>query len=340
MLKNVRIGISYVVMILWVLVFLGGERSFSMLSKPLLFFQFTPSLVNFFLAVGGGISLGFLCIIVLTLVCGRVYCACLCPTGILQDGVRSLTERFLKGKQRITSKYQKPFSILRCIILGGTMFFSIAGSLVVLNLLDPYSLFGRMITHLLRPVVLFFNNVIVSILESFDIYTLSHLPHPTIPRVTFGITCMFFFGILGIAAFRGRLYCNTICPVGTLLGIVSRFSLVKMTIRQEKCTSCKRCERACRSECINVAEYTIDESRCVRCFDCLSLCPETAIKYCTTRHPQKTESVDPGRRSLLIGSVSVASALMLLGIPLRVFSKQMTRQGRSNPNHTARLAQS
>ncbi len=330
-LKNIRIGIACVVIMLWVVVFVGGENIPPLLSRPLLFSQFIPSFLNCFLAVGSGISGGFLVILVLTVVFGRVYCACFCPTGILQDGVHSLAERFLKRRRRTISTYRKPVPFMRYAVLGVTLFSSIAGSLVVLNLLEPYSLFGRITTHLLRPVVFWVNNEIVAVLELFDLYMLARLPQSTIFRTVFWLTCIFFCGLLGVSAFRGRLYCNTICPVGTLLGIASRFSLLRIEIRQETCTSCRRCEQVCPAECINAAEHRIDESRCTRCFECLAVCPEHAIEYHIARHPQRPEFVDAGRRTLLFRSASAAGVLILLGTPVRVLSKQLLQPHRSTP---------
>jgi polyferredoxin len=66
----------------------------------------------------------------------------------------------------------------------------------------------------------------------------------------------------------GRLYCNTICPVGTLLGLISKYSLFKIKIEDDKCKSCGKCEFVCKSECIDSRNKIVDFSRCVGCFNC------------------------------------------------------------------------
>ena len=77
------------------------------------------------------------------------------------------------------------------------------------------------------------------------------------------------------------MYCNTVCPVGTILGCLSRISLFRVRIDEEDCITCRICEKQCRAECIDIENMTIDHSRCVLCFDCVSVCPESAMSYRT-----------------------------------------------------------
>lgn len=90
---------------------------------------------------------------------------------------------------------------------------------------------------------------------------------------------MTFLVIFFLAWRSGRTYCNTICPVGTVLGLVSRYSLFRPTIATEKCTSCGLCSRQCKASCIDSKSHTIDHSRCVTCMNCLEVCNRNAITY-------------------------------------------------------------
>ncbi|MDO5581718.1 MAG: 4Fe-4S binding protein, partial [Planctomycetia bacterium] len=78
---------------------------------------------------------------------------------------------------------------------------------------------------------------------------------------------------------KGRLYCNSICPVGTLLGLLSRFSLYKPRILDDKCVHCGLCEKNCKSSCIDSEHRKIDYSRCVVCGDCIKACRTKAIQF-------------------------------------------------------------
>ncbi len=77
----------------------------------------------------------------------------------------------------------------------------------------------------------------------------------------------------------GRIYCNTICPVGTLLGIISKISLFRISIDESSCNGCWACSLTCKAGCIHGGEKKIDYSRCVVCFDCFSSCKLDALKF-------------------------------------------------------------
>ncbi|MCP4751850.1 MAG: 4Fe-4S binding protein, partial [Proteobacteria bacterium] len=212
-LRRIRLGVSIVVGLLFVVVFLGSVEWSLSLSGGLLYFQFVPSVVEFLLAAGGAASLGFLLVLVLTLIFGRIYCSGLCPLGILQDILIFLFKKV--GGKRVQHKYRKPRPWIRYSVLLATLLLAMPGSLVLLNLLDPYSLFGRIASHLVKPPVYLFNNLVVSALESFDIYRLRPQEIPPVPLSVLGVSLLFFVGLLLLSLFYGRMYCNLICPVGT-----------------------------------------------------------------------------------------------------------------------------
>jgi formate hydrogenlyase subunit 6/NADH:ubiquinone oxidoreductase subunit I len=327
MLRRIRIGIALLVIGLYLLTFWGGEKLTPVLSTPLLSFQLTPALVKWIMVGGGIAAMGFLCILGLTLMFGRVYCACLCPLGIVQD----ILIFFSKKIRRQKASYQRPHTFLRYAVFVLTVVFSILGTFALLNFLDPYSLFGRITIHLFKPVGIWLNNLLVSILEHFEVYSLSTIPVPPLIPLTFSLTLAFFLILLGMASLRGRMYCNTLCPVGTLLGMIARFSFYKMSLHEENCIACSICERGCRAGCINVAEKTIDATRCVVCFDCLDLCPKSAVVYTHSRPKARQDNVNLARRKLLALSASTAGSLIVASVPLRTTTKPLIPQGKSGP---------
>ena len=106
----------------------------------------------------------------------------------------------------------------------------------------------------------------------------------------------------------GRGYCNTICPVGTFLGLISRFSLFKPVINLEKCNSCGSCGRHCKASCINTKAHEIDYSRCVVCMDCINNCSQGAISYSLRRRSKTIPATDAGRRNFMVGAAMAAGA--------------------------------
>ncbi len=323
-IRNIRIGISFFIMGLFILTFFGREKLSIFFSKILSFFQFTPSL--FFIA-GGLSSFGFFIIFLLTIAFGRVYCSFLCPLGIFQDVIIFFSRKTIKRRK---NRYQKPYNLIRYPILILTVISSIIGSLIFINFLDPYSFFGRIATNLFKPLFVFINNVIVSIFERFDIYALSMIEIHQITPLILTPTLLLFLILLVMSIFRGRMYCNTLCPVGTLLGIISRFSIFKITIDKEKCTSCGQCETECRAGCIDLRNQTVDTTRCVVCFDCLEICTKSAVEYNLTIK-RKEKKIDLSRRNLLKDSVSTVGSMILLNFPLRLFPKKSVQEGKSVP---------
>ncbi|MDR2915546.1 MAG: 4Fe-4S binding protein [Tannerella sp.] len=215
----------------------------------------------------------------LTLIFGRVYCSMICPAGILQDifnRMACISKKKKNGKMRF--HYHKPANWLRYVILGITAILAIFGITELCLLLDPYSNFGRIASNIFRPAAIWVNNIIAGILSSKGNYLLYNVSI-NIPAAALISAIIAFLTFAIMVYFRGRLFCNTICPVGALLSIVSRHSLFRISIDENTCNKCKSCERTCKAEAIDSKNMKVDMSNCVTCFNCTSSCNRNAIKY-------------------------------------------------------------
>jgi polyferredoxin len=231
-------------------------------------------------AVMAGSAVILFILFLLTILFGRIYCSVICPMGILQDFIAWFTKRGKKkNKQKRWFAYSKPQTILRYSLLAVCVLCLIFGIAAPLLYLDPYSNFGRIAVNLFRPVVVEGNNLVNLIALKFNNYDFYHVTIHTITSLSLviAVTALLIIGVM--ALLRGRLFCNTICPVGSLLGLISKFSVFRVRIDRSKCTGCRLCERACKSQCINSKEKTVDASRCVDCFNCLDRCKTNGIKY-------------------------------------------------------------
>lgn len=318
--RRVRQIVAWVVALSCLFIFLYSSETTVMLARKVLFLQFAPSAVEFLLNAGGVTAIGFLVVILLTLLFGRVYCACLCPLGVLQDGIRWFRRIVPK---RPNDRYLQPQPLLRYGILLLVIFTTLTGSLVLLNLLDPYSLFGRLTTTLLLPIVTAGNNLLAAVLAWFDIYSVPMRTFPPVSLLLVGVMLVMFGVLTVMALFWGRQYCNTLCPVGTLLGLFSRFSLFQIRLNSTTCISCKRCERVCRSGCLDLANKQVDASRCVACFDCVAVCPNGSLSYRPALTAAQEVSMNPSRRTFLIGTASAAGVIALTGLSLRSFARSL-----------------
>ena len=250
-------------------------------------------------------------LVVLTLIFGRIYCSVICPLGILQDIFGKLGMKAKKNRYT----YSREMRWLRYPVLVLFIIACAAGVGSIVQLLAPYSAFGRIATSLLQPLWKMGNNVLATIAEQSDSYAFYHVetgvPNMTIVTAIAVVTLL----VLAVLAWRnGRTYCNTICPVGTVLSLLSRFSWLKIHFDTEKCRNCSLCTKNCKAACIDYKTHTVDYSRCVVCGDCLEQCKFGALKY-SGKSGKTGESEDSGkpaetRRSFLLSSALLATAAM------------------------------
>lgn len=308
MLRRIRLIVALVFFILITLLFLDFTGTlhgwFGWLAK----IQFLPAV----LALNVGVILLW---VVLTLVFGRVYCSVICPLGVFQDVVSWFSGRRKKKKYRFS--YSPAVSWLRYGVLGVFIIAMIAGIGSVVALLAPYSSYGRIVSNLFAPVYQWGNNVLAYFAERSDSYAFYETAVWLKSLPTFIIAAGTFVVLVVLAWRNGRTYCNTICPIGTVLGFFSRYSLFRPEIDAEKCTNCSLCSRKCKAACINYKDHRIDYSRCVTCMDCIDSCKHGAISYKyrfgkkEIKETSETGNTNNARRSFLtgMGLVLVSSAV-------------------------------
>jgi polyferredoxin len=312
LLKKLRIFISLLFFAVVAVLFFGLFRKiFNISPLYILRFQFVPSLVQF-VATLSFLSLGFAFIIILTLLFGRIYCSTLCPLGTLQD-IFSFLSRKLSPRKKIF-KYKRPVRWFRYIVLAAVVLSLFTGSILLVNLLDPYSAFGKILTNFFRPLLVAVNNLASIGLSRADIYWLPRVKWIAVNLAALIVALGWMILVLVMVIKRGRLYCNTLCPVGTLLGLFARFSLFRIRLDWTKCNSCGKCSVVCKAECIDPFDQYVDFSRCVGCMNCLSPCPDGGVKFQPFWVKDKiTDSTfDPGKRDFIIKTGLLATGSLLL----------------------------
>ncbi len=271
-LKKVRRVVSLSFFALTALLFLDFANLFpSGWTNGVLYLQFVPSLTKFFTLFNLA-ALGFLVTLVLTFLFGRVYCSSICPLGTLQDLISF-------GARKNHSKYIKAFNAIRYTILATTVLSVVSGSLFLLNLLDPFSNFGRIFTNLIKPIVVGANNVVAFALHSVGMYSVYPVEIKATEITSLLISLLVLGAVLWMAYRHGRLFCNTICPVGALLGLMSKLSFYKIAIDKNACIGCKSCEQVCKGGCIDKRAKTVDFTRCVSCYNCFTVCPTDGMVF-------------------------------------------------------------
>ena len=228
---------------------------------------------------------------ILTLLFGRIYCSVICPLGVFQDSISNISGKRKKKKSRFRFSSEKLW--LRYGVLGLFIVAIILSISSVVSLLDPYGTFGRIAANFFAPIYRLGNNLLALFAERADSYAFYSTEVWVKGWTTFGVTAIIFIAISILAWRNGRTYCNTICPVGTLLGLLSKFSLFKLAVDVDKCTKCKACERTCKSSCIDAKTMNIDYSRCVTCFNCIEKCKFGALSYAPVKIGKKQNTTEP-----------------------------------------------
>jgi len=245
--------------------------------------------IQFFPSISAGLIAAFLSTMIVTKLFGRIYCSVICPLGIFQDIVARLGR--LTKKQKIKYSYSNEKLWLRLIVALLFIASYILCAYPIVGLLEPYSIFGRMATTLLAPIGRFIAEHLAASSEAAGTYTYAMPAELNYSYVMLGIA-LFSLVLIAILAFRGgRTYCNTICPVGTILSIFAENPVMKPVIDHDKCVKCGLCAKKCKASCIDAKNGIVDSSRCVDCMDCISACNKGAISFTTPSDKDKTPNI-------------------------------------------------
>lgn len=288
------------------------------------FFQLDPLVVLSSLLSEHVLITGFwwaLGLLILTLFLGRGFCGFICPFGTLHHAV-SWIKPSLKGERLIQANQRSPSQRVKYFLLIGMILAGLLG-LNLTGLMDPISLLFRSLALSIFP------GIGVGIKEFFDwmaasdikILNLMSYGAEVIVSPVFGygyqayqtawfIGCAFLV-ILFLNRIRPRFWCRVLCPLGALLGLFSRISILRLEKDQERCTSCRICTRHCQGAASPMPGQDWETGECLLCFNCFSSCPEGAIRFRLRRSPALNRGPDMGRRAVLGGLLAGVSFPLL-----------------------------
>jgi ferredoxin len=325
-LKPVRVLVSIITLAIIGFLFLDFSNSVPVAwFRDIIWLQFVPSLISFLTTVGRGLSVtafGFVAVLLLTLLFGRVYCSYICPLGIFQDVISWFSQ---KTKKKFRFRFAPPKTWVRYAILLAVVLSLFTGSIFLVNLLDPYSNFGRFMSDLFRPVYVISNNLLVKLFEATGSYVLYPVKVAATDPYALIVPVLMLLLVVWFAVRRGRLYCNAICPVGTLLGLIAKVSLFRIKFDKTACTQCGKCMFACKSQCIDMKQQSVDFSRCVGCANCLNVCEKHGIRYTLApASKSKLKQTDHSKRRFFVGSLLFIGALS--GLSIKTIAKSRRQQ--------------
>ena len=251
----------------------------------------------------------------LTILFGRVWCGWICPMGTMLD-LFSFHSDKRKEKSPPESLRRGKYFLLAAILVA-----ALFGNLSLL-IFDPITLWIRTVSEgawpALNAAVTSLESVLsgiprfVTFLQGFDqaIRPAVFTAEPIGVRLPW-LPVLIFAGIILLNLIAERFWCRYLCPLGGLLGWISRIALFKRTVSGE-CKGCGLCEGVCPTGTIDPnRDYASDPAECTLCLNCLPSCPRSAIQFLPGKIGSSPQAYDPSRRSLL-----AAGAVSLAGITL------------------------
>lgn len=255
--SRIVIGIAVWAVATWILVSYG--MTFPVVARWIEKIQFLQAAMAFSIST-------VVVWLIATLVFGRIYCSVACPLGVFQD-ICARLPRLGRYPSRRNYHYSPPLTRWRNMSLACVVASIFLGITVASTFLDPWSIYSRACDNLLKPLWGYILNLFSD--PAVKITTASVI------GISVSAVSMILIG--WVAARNGRTFCNSLCPVGTTLGYVSRYAIYHIDINTDKCTQCRKCEHVCKASCIDLTSHVVDSSRCVDCFDCLTVCEDDAI---------------------------------------------------------------
>lgn len=336
MLRKIGITLGVIFFLLITALFLDFTGTVHLWFGWMAKIQFLPAV----LALNVGVVV---LLVLLTLVLGRVYCSVICPMGVFQDVVSWLSGK--RKKKRFRFGYSPAKSWLRYGVLCLFVLAIVFGVGSFVALLAPYSAYGRIAQNLFAPLYGWGNNLLAYLAERADSYAFYEREVWLKSLPTFVVAAVTFVVVIVLAWRNGRTYCNTICPVGTVLGFLSRFSLLSPVVDSSKCNKCSLCSRKCKAACIDFKNHKIDYSRCVACMDCIDTCKRGAISYGLRRKSkagsdnkgevsENVKKTDDSRRNFLTGIGLFAGAMAVKAQEKTVDGGLATILDKKIPNRT------
>ena len=262
----------------------------------------------------------------LTLVLGRVWCGWICPLGTLLGWLR------FRSARRRNAGVPSAFRRVKYVLLGVIVVLAAFANLTLL-VLDPLSLLTRTMTTSVIPGFVYLVDAleragmtwgptfgVVQWVES----TFRGPVLPTIqPRYEQAVTLfVLLLAVVLLNAFADRFWCRYLCPLGALLGLVSKVQLLR-PVMSDGCGACAACASACHAGAIETGVHRDNEagkppvlvvsSECTMCLDCLVACPRDGGMTLGTARPGPWADYDPGRREAVLAIGAGLGTAVLLG---------------------------
>ncbi len=265
-----------------------------------------------------------LVILLPTLFLGRFFCGWICPMGSLQHLVGNMPSESKRGKARVESNRYQRWQTVKYVVLIAGLVAAAFGSMAI-GWLDPFSLLVRSIglsilpafNYAARAVLAPFATSRIAAIKGFGEVVQAVLNALVLefrqPHFSQALVLGILFLVILAASLRvTRFWCRSICPLGALLGAVSRWSVLGLHKDSAQCNNCNHCLLHCQGGDDPVGNAPWRKSECLMCMNCLDSCPEHALAFRFFRKEKEVASPDLGRRRTLTGLAAGVVVVPLL----------------------------
>ncbi len=258
--------------------------------------------------------------VVATLLFGRIFCGWICPLGAVHQFSSFAFKRtkFLKPPREDKASLAPKYYILLIILVGALLGLDLAGYL------DPLSFLTRSFALAVLPAMAQTLSGLGGALYGLGAAGLARSISQVLQNWTIHVTFvqgfsvgLLFLGAIALNARKERFWCRYLCPTGALLGLLSRWNLLKLKIDDEKCIKCGLCTQHCETQAHPYPNDQWKSGECIYCDNCASICPTAAIGFRLSLKPEKltnVSNVNLSRRKLILTTLTglVAAPLFRL----------------------------
>jgi MauM/NapG family ferredoxin protein len=245
--------------------------------------------------------------LVATLLLGRFVCGWVCPLGTLHQFFSFIFKkaRLLKPKKDDWMTLVPKYLILIIILVAAVFTVNLSGYLDPLSFL--YRSFAIYVSPLLNLIFFHSGSLAYSAgLKSIGQGLGQNLENLALNSVFQNalLIGLVFLGVLLLNAWKERFWCRYLCPTGALLGLFSRFNLLKLKIDSDKCIECNLCSIQCETNARPFPAGDWRSSECVYCETCAAICPTAAITFPFRWQREIIKGVNLSRRKVLLTSLT------------------------------------
>jgi len=263
-----------------------------------------------------------LVILIPTFFLGRFFCGWICPLGSLNHFFGSLKSEKKRGLRLIESNRYKPWQTLKYYVLAPLLVATVLGG-AVLTFVDPISLLFRSLTLSVLPAINLALSALLSVLYQSGLPGMGLVADALRFLLQTSLLSFkqphfrqaFFIGLIFVAIMAAnlrvtRFWCRALCPLGALLGVMSRWSILGIEKSSADCDECKRCLLHCQGGDDPIPGARWRQAECHLCFNCVSDCPKAGIKFRFFPGTPTTEIGPQLKRRKLITATAAGAALL------------------------------